>query len=91
MSQYKYATVLEAQNDGKPPNDNIEKGTRILKPGEHDTDTLPYLGEDGEMEKIRFERVELIEADRRMNAAEIERYAKDQYFDGEPNEDKDHP
>lgn len=80
MSQYKYVTVLEAQSDGKPPNDNMEKGDKILKAGNHETDSLEYIAEDKDIDVIEFEAVKVFEADRRMSKREIQEFGKEEWF-----------
>lgn len=80
MSQYKYVTILEAQSDGKPPNDGIEEGDKILKAGKHDTDAIEYMTEDGGLDSVGFTQVELYEAPRKMSKQEIEEYGKEEWF-----------
>jgi len=80
MSQYKYVTVLEAQSDGKAPNDNMEKGDKILKAGRHDTDEIEYIAEDKDIDVIEFEAVKVFEADKRMSERAIQEYGKEQWF-----------
>lgn len=59
--KYRYATILRALNDGKPPNDNIEEGDEIVKPGKHESDEITYLTEDRQIATIRFEQSQVID------------------------------
>lgn len=81
MSQYKYATVLEAQNDGRKPNDNLEKGDKIVKAGKHKTDSIEYLDENNGIHVIKFEAVATYESDTKMSDSEAQRLAKDRWFE----------
>lgn len=81
MAQYRYVSVLEAQSDGKPPNDNIEKGQKILKAGKHDTDSIEYMTDDGSIDCVEYEQVAVFEAERRMSETEIHNFGKEQWFD----------
>lgn len=81
MSSYKYASVLAAQNDGKPPNDNIEKGDKILKPGKHETDSIEYLDDENGMHVIEFESVAVYESDTKMNESQAHELAKERWFE----------
>jgi len=83
MNNYRYATVLEAQSDGKPPNDNIEKGDKIVRAGKHDTDSIEYMTDSGDLDAVAFEQVALYESDTKMGQREAQKFAKDQWFDGE--------
>jgi hypothetical protein len=83
MSSYKYATVLEAQSDGKPPNDNIEKGDKIVRAGKHETDSIEYIADDNDIAVVEFEQVACYESDTKMGEREAQKFAKDQWFDGE--------
>lgn len=80
MTQYRYATVLEAQNDGQPPNGNIETGDKIVKAGKHATDSIEYLNEDKDMCAIEFESVAVYKSDKRMTQREAHELAKDEWF-----------
>lgn len=85
--RYRYATVLRALNDGQPPNDGIEAGDEILKPGKHAEDKLTYLTDDLELAAIRFEQVEVLDAgEAAYTKSEIERWAESELFgDGDPD------
>jgi len=85
MSNYRYATVLEAQQDGQPPNDNIEQGDKIIRAGKHETDSIEYLAENNDMAVIEFEAVKVFESDSMMSESEAHEFAKEQWF-GEDDE-----
>lgn len=85
MTTYTHATILEAQNDGKPPNDNIEEGDKHIKAGKHKSDQLEYLDENNEIQVINFEPVETYDFGERMDSQTAIRRAKDRWF--EENED----
>jgi hypothetical protein len=80
MSNYTYASVLEAQSDGKPPNDNIEEGQKIVKAGKHETDQIEYMTEDGDIDVVEYESVTIYESDSQMSEREAQEFAKDQWF-----------
>lgn len=80
MTQYKYATVLEAQNDGRKPNDNFEKGDKTVKAGKHESDSIEYMTEDNEIHVIEFEPVATYESEHRMGEREAQEFARDQWF-----------
>lgn len=80
---YSYATVLEAQSDGQPPNDNIEQGDKIVKAGKHDTDSIEYMTESGDFASVAFEQVACYESDSKMSKREAQQLAKEQWFNGE--------
>lgn len=80
MSSYKYATVLEAQNDGRPPNDNIEAGAEIVRAGKHETDQIEYLTDDNDVHVIEFEQVAVYESETRMTQREAHEFAKQRWF-----------
>jgi len=86
MSQYTHATVLEAQSDGKPPNDNITKGQKIVKAGKHDTDQVEYITEDGDLDAVAYESVEVFESSEKMSEREAQEFAKEQWFDSADTE-----
>ena len=83
MTQYKYVTVLEAQNDGKAPNDNLEQGDNIVKAGKHETDSIEYITDDNDIHVISFESVEMYESDNRMSETEAHELAREKWFNGE--------
>lgn len=78
---YRYASVLEAQNDGKPPNDNIEAGDKIVRAGKHETDSIEYMGEDGDLLAIEFEAVSIYESDSQMGERQAQEFARDRFFE----------
>jgi hypothetical protein len=80
MAQYKYATVLEAQQDGKPPNDNIEKGDKMVKAGKHESDTDEFLDEENGIQVLEYEAVAIYESDYKMTKKEAHKFARDQWF-----------
>lgn len=80
MSNYCYGSVLEAQNDGYPPNDGIDEGDLIVRAGKHEADSIEYMTEDDEIEVISFESVGIYEADEPMSEREAQEFAKDQWF-----------
>jgi hypothetical protein len=86
MSQYNYATVLEAQSDGKPPNDNITEGQKIVKAGKHDTDQIEYITEDGDLDAVGYESVEVFKSETSMSEREAQEFAKEQWFEQQDNE-----
>lgn len=80
MSGYKFVSVLEAQNDGRPPNDNIEEGDKIVKPGKHNTDSIEYLGESNDIHIIEFEQVAEYSSDEYMTESEAQELAQSEWF-----------
>lgn len=80
MSRYNYATVLEAQSDGKPPNDNITEGQKIVKAGKHQTDRVEYIAEDGDIDAVEYQAVEVFESKSKMDEREAQEFAKNQWF-----------
>lgn len=79
MTQYKYGTILEAQDDGQPPNDNIEEGDLIIKAGKHEADSLEYMGSDGDLLAVEFEAVAVYESNTRMSEREAQSFARDRW------------
>jgi len=86
MTRYRYATVLEAQNDGKPPNDNIEKGDKIVRAGKHEEDNIQYMTEDNDLAVVEYEAIEVYEANDVMDEREAQEFAKDQWFAQQDND-----
>jgi len=86
MSNYRYATVLEAQSDGKPPNDNINQGTKIVRAGKHKSDQMEYMTDDNDIDVVEFQQVALFESESEMSKREAQQFAKEQWFDGENDE-----
>lgn len=78
---HRYATVFEALNDGEPPNDNIEKGDKILELGKDEEHQLTYIGEDGEIKSVNFEMVDQYDHGEQASETEILEAAKDWWFD----------
>jgi hypothetical protein len=72
--------VLEAQSNGKPPNDNIEQGDKIVRAGKHDTDSIEYMADDNSLCSVEFEAVEVYESDSSMSEREAHNFAKEQWF-----------
>jgi len=81
MAKYRYVTVLEAQSDGKPPNDNITEGQKILKAGKHETDTVEYITDDGGIDSVTYTAVEVFESDELMIESQAHEFGKDRWFD----------
>jgi len=86
MNQYNYATVLEAQSDGRPPNDNITEGQLIAKAGKHDTVQVEYITEDGDLDAVAYESVEVFESPEKMSEREAQEFAKEKWFDSADTE-----
>jgi len=80
MSNYTYASVLEAQSDGKPPNDNIEEGQKIVKAGKHETDSIEYMTDAGGIDVVEYESVAIYQSDTQMGEREAQEFAKDEWF-----------
>lgn len=80
MTQYRYATVLEAQSDGKPPNDNIEEGQKMVKAGKHESDSIEYMTEDNSIDVVEYDAVAVYESDSQMTQKEAHKFAKEQWF-----------
>ena len=81
MTQYKYGTVLVAQNDGKPPNDNLEEGDKIIRAGKHETDSIEYITEDNDIHVIAFETIGVYESDSRMSQREAHEFAREKHLE----------
>ena len=79
MSNYQYATVLEAANDGKPPNDNVEAGDITVKAGKHDEDSISYITEENDMHTLEFDVLEQVELPHAMGEREAIEYAADNW------------
>mgnify|MGYP000016932796 CR=1 FL=1 len=87
MSDYQYATVLEAANDGKPPNGNVESGDITVKAGKHDEDSISYITKDNDMHTLQFDALLEVELPHAMGEREAIEYAADQWRDSEVSAD----
>lgn len=92
MTQYKYGTLLRATRDDPHPENDLEEGDHVIEAGKlPEGDSHTVLAPDEGPVKVEFETVEIYEADRRMDAAEMQRFvreraAEDGYTDGESKE-----
>jgi hypothetical protein len=78
MTQYKYGTLLEVQNDDPHPDNDVEKGDLHIKAGKHeDGDQYEVMTEE-QVAAIKLEPIAIYESDQRLSKRKMHKFVRDQ-------------